>query len=100
VIGLNKLKRHADKLRILIVDDYDYNIHALKSVLHFTCKVDVTIIDMAFNGREALDKIKANVKRFGRCTYDIVFMDCHMPILDGYQAATRIREYLLRKTGV
>lgn len=31
------------------------------------------------------------------CSYELIFMDCNMPIMDGYQAADKIREYLYRK---
>ena len=42
-------------------------------------------VDIATDGREALAKAKAN-------DYDIVFMDCHMPLIDGFQATARIRQ--------
>ncbi len=42
-------------------------------------------VDLATDGREALEKAKAN-------DYDIVFMDCHMPLIDGFQATKRIRQ--------
>ena len=40
--------------------------------------------DVANNGQEALDAI--GLKR-----YDLVLMDCHMPVMDGLQATKRIR---------
>jgi CheY-like chemotaxis protein len=40
--------------------------------------------DVAANGREALEKCA------GR-QYDLVFMDCHMPEMDGYDAAGELR---------
>ncbi|MGB3050491.1 MAG: ATP-binding protein, partial [Polyangiales bacterium] len=42
-------------------------------------------VDIATDGREALEKAKAK-------DYDIVFMDCHMPLIDGFQATKRIRQ--------
>ena len=43
------------------------------------------VLDFAENGQEALNKF-INVK------YDMILMDCMMPIMDGFQATKKIRE--------
>jgi signal transduction histidine kinase/CHASE3 domain sensor protein/DNA-binding NarL/FixJ family response regulator len=42
-------------------------------------------VDLAKNGQEAL-------KYYSTQTYDIILMDCQMPVMDGYQTTSRIRE--------
>lgn len=42
-------------------------------------------VDVVNNGREALDAVKEK-------HYDLIFMDCQMPVLDGYAATREIRE--------
>jgi len=48
-------------------------------------KIGMTAIDTAENGVEALYKIAGK-------DYDIVFMDCQMPELDGYETTNTIRQ--------
>lgn len=41
-------------------------------------------VDVAGNGQEALHKFSG-----GR--YELIFMDCHMPVMDGFDATAEIR---------
>ena len=71
----------ARKARILLVEDNPVNLmvaQRLLQVLGAEC-------DTAGNGEVALQKIEA-------AQYDLVLMDCQMPVLDGYGATRRWRE--------
>ena len=67
--------------KVLIVEDNITNQIVAKNML----ELFVLDIEIAGNGLEALSKLKEN-------DYDIVFMDCHMPYLDGYIANRKIRD--------
>jgi len=67
--------------RVLVVDDNPVNRRvALRTLETLGCEVD-----LANDGAQALERVKAR-------TYDIVFMDCHMPVMDGFEATTAIRD--------
>jgi PAS domain S-box-containing protein len=68
--------------RVLAVEDMKMNMMLIKKVLS---KFGVRI-DTASNGREALEKVQGN-------EYDIVFMDCQMPEMDGFEATQKIRMF-------
>jgi CheY-like chemotaxis protein len=37
------------------------------------------------NGEEAVEMIKRDsLENENRCSYDLILMDCNMPIMDGY----------------
>ena len=44
------------------------------------------IAEFAYNGEEAVNKIKQAVKENNPFKYQMIMMDCHMPFMDGYDA--------------
>ena len=74
---------------VLAVDDDTFNLEAVENILkrlHITC-------DIAFNGKEALEKIHATYDKScgpGCHGYEIILMDCNMPVMDGYEATKYI----------
>ena len=67
-------------LSILVVEDNVTNqIVAQGTLEKYGCKVD-----LADNGVESLTALERN-------QYDLIFMECQMPVLDGYEATENIR---------
>lgn len=69
-------------LKALIVDDNNINQLLTKKILERK-EVACTIVDSGF---EALKLLKTE-------TFDIIFMDIHMPEMDGYQTTEKIRMF-------
>jgi CheY-like chemotaxis protein len=52
------------------------------------------LVDQASNGQEALDMVKTNLQTpSDGYSYGIIFMDCSMPIMDGYKSSIEIRKF-------
>jgi len=73
------------KLRALVVDNYQTNRYIHKLLL----EQQGVQVALACDGKEALEKYKGQ----GNEPYSFILMDVHMPVMDGFTAAKRIREW-------
>ena len=68
-------------VKVLVVDDNPINRRVVQGLLsHAGCEVQV-----AAEGREAVDRVAAGA-------FDLVLMDCQMPLMDGFEATRLVRE--------
>ena len=70
----------ADK--VLVVDDEKLIVKGIK----YSLEQDGMEVSCAYDGREALDLIKAN-------NYDIILLDVMLPEMDGYTVCQQVREF-------
>lgn len=76
-------KVHLQGMHILVAEDYELNAEILKGILEMygaTC-------DVCENGLETVQRFESAPEG----TYDLVLMDIQMPLMDGCEAAEKIR---------
>ena len=80
--------------KVLIVDDDPFNLTALEQHLN---KLDIKC-DWAFNGALAIEKIRKRQSLpcpSASCSqYQAVFLDCNMPVMNGFEAARFLRKMI------
>ena len=73
--------RRWEGIRVLVAEDNIVNQKVATMILqNFGCHVEI-----AANGHDALKRIES-------LPFDIIFMDCEMPEMDGYEATAEIRQ--------
>ena len=87
---------------ILIVDDQSFNIDALKIIMKYHLGIDSgKYCTGALSGEQALEIIQKDIVSQTmdppRSKFSLIFMDCNMPGMDGFETTLKIREYLHAK---
>ncbi|MEC9148772.1 MAG: ATP-binding protein, partial [Planctomycetota bacterium] len=77
---LEHLPVDASRIRILVVEDNLQNRRVMTRLL----QLEGFDSDVAVNGLEAVEAVRDT-------HYDLVFMDLHMPVMDGWEAIRQIR---------
>jgi CheY-like chemotaxis protein/HPt (histidine-containing phosphotransfer) domain-containing protein len=88
-----KIAKHSNSIEkynavVLVAEDNPTNQKLVKILL---AKHGVKV-DIADNGKIAFDKYIES-KKDGSIQYDLIFMDIHMPIMDGTEAVRNIRNF-------
>ncbi|MCG3201040.1 MAG: Signal transduction histidine-protein kinase BarA [Gammaproteobacteria bacterium] len=74
---------------VLVAEDNPVNQEVIVTLLEgYGCRVSVM-----GDGKEAVEAVTGSSVDLAHDPYDLVLMDCQMPILDGYAATRRIREW-------
>jgi signal transduction histidine kinase len=74
------LEKQLQDVSILVVEDNPFNVMVAQSLLERSG----AIVDVATNGKEALEKVKPG-------KYRLVLMDLNMPVMDGFEATRHLR---------
>jgi two-component system sensor histidine kinase/response regulator len=79
--ALEKAQRHLAGARVLLVEDQAMNLELATDLLQ---RAGLSVV-AAHDGQQALHILEQDAQ------FDGVLMDCQMPVMDGYEAAQRIR---------
>ena len=73
-----------------MVDDEAFNIFAIKGLLKIL-NMDDSLVDTCYDGKQAVDLVKAACDNNEPLRYGLILTDCSMPVMDGYLASRAIR---------
>lgn len=80
--GWRQVGEHPHKRKILVVDDS----RVTRKLVSRAFEKANFIVDTAANGSEGVEKMKESI-------YDIAFMDIDMPVMNGFDATKKLREW-------
>ena len=75
---------------LLAIDDQEFNCYALNKLLqrlNYKSK-------FVFSGKQALKMLKERSSKECGCRFDLVFLDCNMPDMDGFETIVNIQKMI------
>ena len=83
------MQKAYSSIKLLLVEDDKFNQTVALAMLEET--LGISHIELAQNGQQALEMYQQKISMHS--AYDLIFMDCQMPVMDGYQATQEIRSF-------
>lgn len=77
-------EEHFEGVRVLLAEDNEMNREIAVELLQSSG----VQVDSVENGQKAVDAVRLHGAKY----YDMVFMDIHMPVMDGYTATEKLRQ--------
>lgn len=77
-----EVKKQKDVTKILLVEDYKHSQIIVTRLLKKNNYESIVVVE---NGAEALDEVKKQ-------SFDLILMDMQMPVMNGFEATTKIRQ--------
>jgi len=87
-IMVNEFEKPNFKGEVLVCEDNSLNQQVICGHL---ARVGLSTV-VAHNGKEGVDIVAQRAKS-GKTPFDLIFMDIHMPVMDGLEAASKIAEF-------
>ena len=82
----------------MVVDDEEFCLTAIRSML-FSNGIDIqNRVDYCITGLEALEKLKGSYEM--NRAYSIIFTDFNMPVMNGIDSVSRMRDFLEKKMNI
>lgn len=82
-----------DRPKILIVDDEIFNLATLQTLIKIRFKLASETVS---NGEEAIERVRQRIRLEDGASespqYRVIFMDCRMPMMDGFEATKAIQK--------
>ena len=87
-IVYNDIQKPTFEGLILLCED---NVMNQKVICEHLARVGLKT-EVASNGKQGVEMVKARARK-GEKQYDLIFMDIHMPVMDGLEASSEISKY-------
>lgn len=75
------MRKKAAEARLLVADDHPLNQAFMQKLLP---RLGIGSFDSAETGKEVVEAL-------AKKSYDVILLDCHMPVMSGYEAVEKIR---------
>jgi len=82
--------------KILIIDDESFNCQAMLGMISVLKLPGISErVHLAYSGKEAIELVEKSIDDAKEeCDYAVIFTDCSMPFMDGYECCQKIHKIM------